>query len=184
MTEQNCPSCNRSDVGEGRFCRECGQMLIAPAGIRLASLGQRLAGFVLDGFVLSAAAVSGLVFLIDVLGIFNLPNLLVGALLLVSGGLFGVWAVWWLAVITRSQTPGKQITGTRVVDAATGEPAGLVRTLFRESVAKMGTATVLGWFFGIHVLWILWDVDRQGLYDKIAGTVVVDDREYRLEALL
>ena len=38
---------------------------------------------------------------------------------------------------------------------------------------------MFGWFFGVHILWALADVDRQTLYDKVADTVVVDDREHR-----
>ena len=182
MADRTCPSCNSSDVGEGRFCAECGQMLSAPNGVRLASYEQRVKAFVVDGTVLFAGLIVGLLFLIDVIGIFNLPNVLVGVLIVLAGGLSGIWALWWLLVLNSSQTPGKQLAGTRVMNAATGEPAGPVRTFLRESVAKMLTATVFGWFFGIHVLWALWDPDRQGLYDKFAGTVVVDDRQYRLQA--
>ena len=90
MTDRTCPSCNSSDVGEGRFCPDCGQMLSAPNGVRIASFEQRLKGFVVDGTVLFTGAIVGLLFLIDVTGIFNLPNVLVGVLIVLAGGLFGV----------------------------------------------------------------------------------------------
>ena len=176
---ETCPSCNRSDVGDGRFCRSCGQMLRAPKGVKLASFEQRLKGFIVDGFALFTAAIVGLIFLLELLDVFDLNNVLLAVLIVISGGLFGIWALWWLLILNQSQTPGKQLAGTRVMEADTGQPAGLVRTIFRESVAKTATAIVFGWFFAIHVLWALWDPDRKGLYDKIAGTVVVDDREYR-----
>ena len=182
MTDVRCPSCGRSDVGEGRFCPGCRQMLNAPKGIRLASYEQRLRGFVVDGFVLFVALVVGLLFLIDVFNIlFEPPNLLVIVSLVIGGGLFGLWSLWGLLVLNSSQTPGKQLAGIRIMNAATGEPAGLMRTFFRESVAKSLTGAVFGWFFGMHILWALWDPDRQGLYDKFAGTVVVDDKKFRLQ---
>ena len=182
MTDVKCPACDRSDVGEGRFCQACGQMLAAPKGVRLASYEQRLKAVMVDAPVLFVAAIAGLVFLIDVLGFFfDVNNTLVALLVVVGGGLFGIWALWWLVVISLGQTPGKRLAGIRVMNAATGEPAGPVRTFFRESVAKMGTGAVFGWFFGVHVLWALLDIDRQTLYDKVADTVVVDDREHQLQ---
>lgn len=180
MVVETCPSCDRTDVGDGRSCPSCGQVLRAPKGVKLASFEQRLKGFMLDGFVLFAAGIVGLLFLIELLDIlFEPPNLLVIVLVVVGGGPFGIWSLWWLLILNRSQTPGKQLAGTRVMNAATGEPAGPVRTFFRELVAKSVTGFVFGWFFAIHILWALWDPDRQSLYDKFAGTVVVDDREYR-----
>jgi uncharacterized RDD family membrane protein YckC len=113
-------------------------MLAAPKGVRLASYEQRLKAVMVDAPVLFAAAIAGLVFLIDILGfLFDVNNTLVVVLLVVGGGLLGIWALWWLLVINRSQTPGKQVAGIRVMNAATGEPAGPVRTFFRESVAKV-----------------------------------------------
>ena len=181
MTEAKCPSCGRSDVGEGRFCPGCRQMLNAPKGVRLASYEQRLRGFIVDGFVLFAALIVGIVLLLLLLDVFDLNIVFVILLVVVGGGPFGLWSLWWLLILNNSQTPGKQLAGTRVTNAVTGEPAGFARTFFRESVAKSLTGAVFGWFFGIHVFWALWDPDRQALYDKVAGTVVVDDKEYRLQ---
>ena len=183
MTESKCPSCGRTDLGDGRFCPGCRQMLNAPKGVRLASYEQRLRGFIVDGFVLFVALIVGVFAVVELFDIvIEPPNLLVIALVVMAGGLFGLWSLWWLLVLNSSQTPGKQLAGIRVMNATTGEPAGFVRTFFRESIAKSLTGAVFGWFFGMHILWALWDPDRQGLYDKFAGTVVVDDKEYRLQS--
>ena len=88
------------------------------------------------------------------------------------------WLIWQLIVLSYGQTPGKQLVGIRA-SKDSGEPAGWGRTFLREFVAKLITSLLVGWFFSIHMLWALWDKDRQALYDKLAGTVVVDDREYR-----
>ena len=42
----------------------------------------------------------------------------------------------------------------------------------RETVGKLVSALILLLGF----LWILWDKDRQGWHDKIAGTLVVSER--------
>ena len=147
MAQMSCVSCNRTDVGDGRFCRWCGQMLIGSNGVKLAGIGQRLLAYILD-------------------------------VLLLFLTLFLGYLIWWLIVLARGQTPGKQLVGIRVWDAR-GTPAGWGRTFLREFIAKLITHLALGWFFYIDTLWMLWDRDRQALYDKLAGTVVVDDRAYR-----
>ena len=43
-----CPSCSREDVGEGRFCRWCKQLLIGPRGVKAAGIGRRVAAYLLD----------------------------------------------------------------------------------------------------------------------------------------
>ena len=180
MAERTCRACDRRDLGEGIFCTSCGQMMAAPKGVKLASYGQRLVAVMVDAPVLFIAVVVGLLFLIDILDIlFDVNNTLMAVLIVLSGGLFGIWALWWLVVINRSQTPGKQVAGVRIMNAATGQPAGPVRTFLRESVAKTGTGIMFGWLFGAHILWAAIDIDRQTLYDKVADTVVVDDREYQ-----
>ena len=180
MADERCPSCNRDDVGRGRFCQGCGQMLSAPRGVRIASYEQRIRGFIVDGFVLFAAIIVGIILLLLLLDVFDLNIVLVIVLVVIGGGPFGVWSLWWLTILNGGQTPGKQLAGIRVVDYE-GNPAGFVRTFFRESVAKTITGIVFGWLFAVHILWALWDPDRQGLYDKFAGTLVVDDRERELQ---
>jgi len=122
-------------------------MLIAPNGVKLAGIGQRLLAFILD-------------------------------FLLIFLTLFIGYLIWWLIVLARGQTPGKQLIGIRAWDV-NGTPSGWGRTFLREFIAKLITHFVVGWFFYVDTLWMLWDRDRQALYDKLAGTVVVDDRVYR-----
>lgn len=72
------------------------------------------------------------------------------------------------------RTPGKLLLDLRVINARTGEPPGYGRALLRY----------IGYFLsalplGLGFLWIVFDRQRQGLHDKIAGTrvVMVDDAE-------
>lgn len=69
-------------------------------------------------------------------------------------------------------TPGKQLLHCRVVDAATGRPPTVGRSVARY----LGYfASVLPFLLGF--LWVAWDRRKQGFHDKIAGTlVVVDER--------
>lgn len=66
------------------------------------------------------------------------------------------------------RTPGKLLLDLRVVNARTGEPPGYVRAFVRY----------IGYFLsalplGLGFLWIVFDRQRQGLHDKLAGTRVV-----------
>ena len=144
MANESCPSCGRADFGEGRACQWCNQVLSAPEGVRLASIGQRFGAFILDAVLLPVT-------------------------------LFIGWLIWWLIALGNGQTPGKQILGIRVY-TATGEPASWGRTFFRELIAKLITGILVGWIVFIDRLWALWDKDKQALYDKMAGTIVVDDK--------
>lgn len=72
------------------------------------------------------------------------------------------------------RTPGKLLLDLRVVNARTGEPPGYLRAVARY-IGYFVSALPLGLGF----LWIVFDRQRQGLHDKIAGTrvVMVDDSE-------
>jgi uncharacterized RDD family membrane protein YckC len=56
-----------------------------------------------------------------------LIDIILFPLLLVVG-----YVIWWLIVIGRGQTPGKQLTGIRIARADTGETAGWGLSFVRE----------------------------------------------------
>ena len=66
------------------------------------------------------------------------------------------------------RTPGKLLLDLRVINARTGEPPGYVRAFIRY-IGYFVSALPLGLGF----LWIVFDRQRQGLHDKLAGTRVV-----------
>jgi uncharacterized RDD family membrane protein YckC len=76
------------------------------------------------------------------------------------------------------QTLGKRILGLRVL-AESGEPMQPAQAVGRAAVNNVlyifgcGVGTVMAY------LWAIWDEPlHQALHDRLAGTVVVDDREY------
>lgn len=73
----------------------------------------------------------------------------------------GFWQAW------NGQTPGKRVMGVRIVKAD-GSAFGLVPSILRY-VGYFVSAIALG----IGYIWILFDKDKQGWHDKIAGTYVV-----------
>jgi uncharacterized RDD family membrane protein YckC len=142
-----CPFCRR-DWGVGPTCERCGQVDGLPAGLRLSSVGKRFGEYLLE---------------------------LVLALALLAIG----WFVWSLIVWKRGQTPAKQVLKMRIVHLSPPrEAAGWSRTALREFVGKglLGlVATVTLGLGYVLYFWLLWDRNRQELWDKLADTIVVDD---------
>lgn len=94
---------------------------------------------------------------------------------LLAVGTLGVgWLVWALIVFSNGQTPAKQLLGMRAITLVTGQRSGWGRTAVREVFAKWLVGSLLG-FLVIPYFWLLWDKDHQQLWDKIVGTVVVND---------
>lgn len=105
-------------------------------------------------------------------------------------GVYVLSFVLWLLYFSWAQgrwgrTLGKRAMGISVVRARDGGPAGYVRatwrTVFGLAVAVparvVGSASaVLGLLGLVDLAWILGDGRRQALHDKVAGTIVVDDR--------
>lgn len=80
------------------------------------------------------------------------------------------WLLWALFTFPQGQTPAKSLIGIRVARLRSGHAAGVGWMTIREIIAKpiLGLAVITS-------LWLFIDADTQELWDKIAGTVVVDD---------
>lgn len=145
--DQVCYQCG-GNWGLGRACQDCGQVGGLPLGVVLSSPLRRLGAALLD----------------VLLAIFTL---LIG------------WLVWSFIVYKDGQTPGKQILGMRCAILQTGRTAGWGRTFCREWLAKGFLFDVLmSITFGLAIVlyfWLLWDKDKQEIWDKIVDTIVVND---------
>jgi uncharacterized RDD family membrane protein YckC len=104
--------------------------------------------------------------------------LMEGLLLVVTLGIG--YCVWLLFSFAKGQTPGKQVLGMRVLQLRTGRPASWGLMFLREVIAKPVVSVLSFITFGIVNFWLLWDDKHQQLYDKIVGTVVVDDPQRQL----
>ena len=100
--------------------------------------------------------------------------------LLVVVTLFVGYFVWSLISFTSGRTPGKQLLGMRYVHLDTGRAAGWGRTFLREVIAKAIVGVLCSLTFGIAYFWLIWDRDNQELWDKVVGTVVVNDPHRQL----
>jgi uncharacterized RDD family membrane protein YckC len=147
--DQACYHCGQP-WGLGRACQFCRQVGGLPRGVLLSSPLRRLGAALLD----------------TLLAIFTLA---IG------------WLVWSLIIYRDGQTPGKQVLGMRCAIPETGRTAGWGRTFCREWLAKGFLFSVLmSVTFGLAVIlyfWLLWDKEKQEIWDKIVGTIVVNDPE-------
>jgi len=79
-----------------------------------------------------------------------------------------VVVVFWIA---RQATPGKMAIGAKIVDASSGSAASPGQLVGRYLGYYV---SILPLFAGI--VWVAFDERKQGWHDKLAGTVVVRNR--------
>jgi uncharacterized RDD family membrane protein YckC len=145
---QRCPACGQN-AGAGIACQYCSQLIGLPTGVRLSSAGRRLGEYLLDTLLL-------------------IVTLFIG------------WFIWSLIVWKDGQSPAKLLLGMRVIKRETGTPATFGTMAMRELLGKtliMGLIGVATIGIGSLILnfMLVWDRERQQLWDKVAGTLVVDD---------
>jgi len=146
-TVTSCSRC-RTPLEPGRaVCATCGALLRQPA-FQLATAGRRLGQYMLD------------------------------VLLLLVTLLIGYW-IWSLIIWGRGQTPGMQILHMRVIKADNFKEAGRGTMAFRQLIGKLLLFTVINLVFvpaGLVLCFmLLWDRERQEVWDKIANTLVIND---------
>ena len=99
-------------------------------------------------------------------------HLLDGLIAIVTCGIG--WLIWAFIIYGDGQTPAKRLLGMRVVNITTGVRAGWGRMFVREHVCKLLIGFLLGWLI-FPYFWLVWDRNRQELWDKMVDTAVVDD---------
>lgn len=122
------------------------QAMGAPGGLALCTPGKRFGAWLLEGLLIIVTLVIG-------------------------------WLVWWIIAWGKAQTPAKQVLKMRCVRVDENRPASFGEMAMREIVGKTLIANVT---FGIStivggIMLLSDDRNRQALWDKIAGTTVVED---------
>ena len=142
-----CPSCGRAVEADRMACSTCGAIVASAVPLYLATPARRLGQYALD-------------------------------VLLAIVTLFIGWLIWSLIIWGRSQTPGMQILHIRTIRKDTLEDASYGTMALREVVGRwLIVGLIASIFFPAALVldcMLLWDKDRQQLWDKIAGTTVVN----------
>ena len=82
------------------------------------------------------------------------------------------YIIWWLIVLRRGQTPGKQLLGIRAV-RRDGNPAGWGLTFVRELVKFVIHSFGPIGYLADSILLLLDDDEHRSLADRSVGTVVI-----------
>jgi uncharacterized RDD family membrane protein YckC len=134
-----------------------------PPQQRLADLGKRFLGSLVDGF-------SGLVFAGPgvVISIIGLGVIFLGLIALI------VLQIYLLA--TRSQSIGKFVMKTQMVDVNTGQPASFVNTFLLRGVVNglIGGIPFVGPIYTLVDILFIFREDHRCIHDLLASTVVID----------
>ena len=81
------------------------------------------------------------------------------------------YIIWWLIVLGRGQTPGKQLLGICAV-RRDGNPVGWGIMFVREIIKYVAHSFVIG-FFADAILILIDDNERRSLADRVVDTVIV-----------
>ena len=138
--------------------------VVPPANFGVfASWWSRFFGYMIDSFILGLVIGTPSALLSAAFADPEDALLPLGLIVLV--GLFGYFTFFWTR--QRGQTLGQKIVGVRVV-RIDGQPMTVGKSIIRVfGFWVNGLVLYLGW------LWPLWDDQKQGWHDKMAGTIVV-----------
>jgi uncharacterized RDD family membrane protein YckC len=98
----------------------------------------------------------------------SIADIIVTAGYLATAGLIFINYLYFY--VQHGQSFGKRIIGLRVL-RTDGEPMDYTTAFVRHIIGY--PLSIL--FFGLGVLWMVWDARGQGWHDKMAGTVVIRD---------
>ncbi len=153
----------------------------AAAQFKLASIGRRFIALCIDGFIIAVFTVAVMISLGHFAQLYEamatFDEAVVAAAMaqfqsdaipvnLVVSGIYNVV----LMKIFNGQTLGKMALGMRVVKKRGGRITlldAVVRNVFGYAVSQI---------FMLGYMWAAWDRERQAWHDKLAGTVVVEER--------
>ena len=95
--------------------------------------------------------------------------------LLIVVTLFIGWFIWSIVLWKQSTSPAKKMLGMQIVDANTGAPATMQQMVMREAVGKWVVGSVSSGLANVASFVMLFITPkRQGVWDFIGGTTVVD----------
>ncbi len=148
---------------------------------RLASLGARFLGSLLDGLASIVFVGPGLAMLLasGVLQEGQEPEfntLMLVGLLLAGAGMIALLVLQLYLLATRSQSVGKYLVKTQMVDYQTGQPAGFAKCFLLRSLLNGLIAQIpfVGGLYALVDILFIFGEERRCLHDLIAGTSVVD----------
>ena len=141
----------------------------APPAPMYAGLVTRTIAFALDIAIVDVTALTVGAIVGLCLSALELSSTFKTVLVAAGAVLFVIWTVGYFAWFwsVAGQTPGDRVLGLKVIEAETGRPPGLPR-----SILRVGAVLLSGILLCIGFLMILFDSRRRALHDRLVGTVV------------
>lgn len=141
-----------------------------PSAGPLASWGERFIARLIDGAIIFVAYIA----IAIVGGIFGAISDALGAIVFLLGYLvafaYGIY-IYWLQGETGA-TPGKRLTGLKVIGEANPAPIGGVQGIVRELAHIIDSLVCyIGWFLPLFD-----EAKRQTIADKVMHTLVIKDQ--------
>lgn len=182
-----CPMCDEPISPRETTCPWCGEETKAKTTRRrrhrIAEPGKRLIGAIVDFLAFFLFLAPGMVLIFVALATMQ-DEVEPPPLFIVGGLLVGVGALAYLIVqicmlAKRSQSIGKYVVKTQILDYETDMPADFVKTfLLRWIVSRLiGGVPCVGLIYTITDVLFVFGEERRCLHDQIAGTYVVDISE-------
>ena len=151
--------------------------------LRLADLGKRFLGALIDGFAGIPFVLPGIVVMIVGMAMADQSSgkpefngiAILGIVLAVLGILI-LMGIQIYLLYTRSQSIGKYFIKTQIVNFRTGQRANFVSCFLLRSVVNglVGAVPYIGSIYGLIDACFIFRSDRRCLHDLIANTVVID----------
>lgn len=85
------------------------------------------------------------------------------------------WLIWAAVTAGSGQTPGKKLLGMRVINQNTKVPVSVGTMLLRGIVGGLVAGLVFPLTLGVLIFMPFWDRRKQTIFEKVSGTLVVDD---------
>jgi len=133
----------------------------------------RTIAFAIDAAIVNAAALAVAGTLALAFSILHLPHEVRHILVACGGAAFVIWVVVYFTTFwaTTGQTPANRLIDIRVCDETTHEDITAIRSIIRFAGLILCAIPL-----GAGFLPILFDERRRGLHDRLAHTVVLNER--------
>jgi len=155
--------------------------------LQLATLLQRFLGALIDSLFQFALMIPGIVLMIVGMvmaieeeqttgGPAQLPTVFIaGVGILVFSGVL-VFGIQIFLLAARSQTVGKYMMQTQIVDFETGQPADFVKAAVLRILVNSIIASIpcVGAIYSLVDIFFIFRDDRRCIHDLLAGTTVID----------
>jgi len=197
MNLVKCPKCNAELDQNSKYCHSCGFNLgnntnlnpYQPYAIRYpkASIGLRLAAYILDSIIVFALALPSIAFFIafavSLANLYSYENFYCGEMFVFApiGLILLIIPIKYEIIkdgLGKGQSFGKRTVGLMVVSTTNNKPCTVGKSALRELIWKLiCLIPIFGWL--AEPILVLATDDGRRLGDRVADTMVIEKKYYK-----